>query len=157
MDWTLTFAHPRNGTCPFGNDAHKHLEERFELLPCENVNIYTRCLNDSSPCVGTRPLSHLAQEPDNCSMAEYVGAFNLTKIRGYGAKVTICADKKDNMNSGLNPLTQTCKLQIGFYWLCGDGHARKSLPSNWKGHCIGDYFSPRGGIFTGPPPGIVQT
>ncbi|KAI6080065.1 Female expressed transcript 1 [Aix galericulata] len=142
MNWTLTFVHPRNGTCPFGKDDREHLGERSELLPRENVNIYIRCLNDKIPCVGTVPLSYLALEPDNCSMAEYIGTF--TKIRDYGVDVTICADKKDT-NSGshsLNFLVQICKLQKGFYWLCGDGRARKSLPLNWKGYCIGGYISP---------------
>lgn len=159
MNWTLTFAQPRNGTCPFGKDGRERLGERFELLPRDNVNIYTRCLNDKTPCVGTGPLSYLAQKPDNCSMAEYVGTFNLTKIRDYGVGVTICADKKDTNSGshGLNSLMQICKLQKGFYWLCGDGRARKSLPLNWKGHCIGGYLSPRGGIFTKAPPGIVRT
>ena len=158
MNWILTFAHPRNGTCPFGKDDCEHLGERFELLPHENVNIYTRCLNNKIPCIGTGPLIYIAQEPD-CSMTEYVGTFNLTKMRDYGVGVTISADKRD-MNSGhhgLNPLVQICKLQKGFYWLCGDGHARKSLSLNWKCHCIGGYLSPRGGIFTEPPPGIVRT
>uniref|UniRef100_A0A8B9T1U2 ERVV2 protein n=1 Tax=Anas platyrhynchos TaxID=8839 RepID=A0A8B9T1U2_ANAPL len=155
MNWTLTFVHPRNGTCRFGKDDHEHLGERFELLPRENVNIYTRCLNDKTPCVGTGPLSYLALEP-NCSMAEYIGTF--TKIRDYGVGVTICADKKDTNSGshGLNSLTQICKLQKGFYWLCGDGHARKSLPLNWKGYCIGGYLIPSMTVHDVVPRGYLR-
>lgn len=39
MNWTLTFAHPRNGTCPFGkDDDHGYLGEKSELLLCGKVN-----------------------------------------------------------------------------------------------------------------------
>lgn len=52
-----------------------------------------------------------------------------------------------------------CKLGIGYWWLCGDGRARKNLPPNWKGHCTGGYLAPPNSFYNGPvaPMGILRS
>ncbi|XP_071657739.1 endogenous retrovirus group V member 2 Env polyprotein-like [Patagioenas fasciata] len=56
-------------------------------------------------------------------------------------------------------MATTCSLAPGWWWLCGDSRARKSLPDNWQGQCTGGYILPQAQLFNHsyPPPGIVRT
>lgn len=47
----------------------------------------------------------------------------------------------------------------GLWWLCGDGHARKSLPDYWDGVCTLGYVIPQNRVYnhSHPPPGITRT
>uniref|UniRef100_A0A8C3JCQ0 Uncharacterized protein n=1 Tax=Calidris pygmaea TaxID=425635 RepID=A0A8C3JCQ0_9CHAR len=47
----------------------------------------------------------------------------------------------------------------GLWWLCGDGHARKSLPDYWDGVCTLGYVIPQNRIYNHShlPPGIMRT
>jgi len=87
--------------------------------------------------------------------------FNLSDING-----TKCTKKGDD--SSECPVAVKAGLQLdytydcvpdGLWWLCGDGHARKSLPHYWDGSCTLGYLVPQDKVFnhSHPPPGILRS
>lgn len=95
--------------------------------------------------------------------APRVGHFKLSALNG----ATICSKDTQSNSSGC-PAPIMAGLQLnysyscvpdGLWWLCGDGHARKSLPDHWDGTCTLGYVIPQGRVInqTRPPAGLLRT
>ena len=54
-------------------------------------------------------------------------------------------------------MSRRCKLPHGYWWLCGDGQARKALPLNWIGTCTTGYLIPQTTVHEEIPRGLLRT
>uniref|UniRef100_A0A8C0HNI8 Envelope glycoprotein n=1 Tax=Buteo japonicus TaxID=224669 RepID=A0A8C0HNI8_9AVES len=158
-NWTsLTRDGPdRNGSCPYGKgNTQRGPSFDLEVPDPKEVLITGRYLNITDNIWG---------DMDNCSLAENLGTFDKGKLERLGLNLTISfyyiqkpkrGRGQDRSESHLGP---RCNIGPRYWWLCGDGRARKSLPQNWKGHCVRGYLTPQTSIFKGasPPRGLLTT
>ena len=54
-------------------------------------------------------------------------------------------------------MARPCQLPHGYWWLCGDGQARKALPLNWIGTCTTGYLIPQTTVHEEIPRGLLRT
>ena len=54
-------------------------------------------------------------------------------------------------------MSRRCRLPHGYWWLCGDGQARKALPLNWIGTCTTGYLIPQTTVHEEIPQGLLRT
>ena len=53
-------------------------------------------------------------------------------------------------------MSRRCRLPHGYWWLCGDGQARKALPLNWTGTCTTGYLIPQTMVHEKIPWGLLR-
>uniref|UniRef100_A0A8C0C0H1 Envelope glycoprotein n=1 Tax=Buteo japonicus TaxID=224669 RepID=A0A8C0C0H1_9AVES len=152
----------RNGSCPHGKgNTQRGPNFDLEVPNPKEILITGRCLNITDNIWG---------DMDNCSLAENLGTFDKGKLERLGLNLSISfyyirkpkggpgkkGQEQDRRETHLGP---RCNIGPGYWWLCGDGRARKSLPQNWKGHCVRGYLAPQTSIFEGasPPRGFLRT
>ncbi|XP_040977084.1 LOW QUALITY PROTEIN: endogenous retrovirus group V member 2 Env polyprotein-like [Aquila chrysaetos chrysaetos] len=152
----------RNGLCLYGKgNTQQGPSFDLEVPDPKEVLITGRCLNITDNIWG---------DMDNCSLAENLGTFAKGKLERLGLNLTISfyyiqkpkkgpekkGQEQDRRETHLGP---RCNTGPGYWWLCGDGRVRKSLPQNWKGHCVWGYLAPQISIFEGalPPRGFLRT
>lgn len=129
-------------TSLYGQDLSKTIGRHFKLVPWNQTEIttYSGCMN---PIDKTTSLEKFANDRER-SQSQSVGIFDITKLKELGFNYSI--RNTENFNFPSNIATN-CHLAPGWWWLCGDRRARKSLPDNWQGHCTGGYIVPQEKVF----------
>ncbi|XP_054246936.1 endogenous retrovirus group V member 2 Env polyprotein-like [Indicator indicator] len=123
---------------------------KYELLPWDEkqeIKAYARCTdrNITRFPFGNRHFLKIFELP-SCINTTKIGKFRELKRR---LKQYYDFKKQSYLNQ--------CKMAPGWWWLCGDGYARKSLPENWEGHCVGGQLIPQYTIHNEITTGIVRS
>jgi len=102
----------------------------------------------------------------DCPTAKDLGTFDAERLKQIGLNLTsslylIQTPKKEKGREDAREQNKgpRCNMGPGYWWLCGDGKARKSLPLSWKGHCTRGYLTPGASIHEGTSPltGLLRT
>ena len=78
--------------------------------------------------------------------SHWLSVKNILRIVGMGASFTL-----------QEKMARPCQLPHGYWWLCGDGQARKALPLNWTGTCTTGYLIPQTMVHEEIPRGLLRT
>ena len=102
-------------------------------------------------------------------LGQYQGSVKLeggTKVRGVILESIRCQWVSDKNILGIvemgasfthqENMARPCKLPHGYWWLCGDGQARKALPLNWTGTCTTGYLIPQTMVHEKIPWGLLR-
>ncbi|XP_054034852.1 uncharacterized protein LOC128899506 [Dryobates pubescens] len=148
MNWTwgpsdwVTTSESNFHNCQHGKDSSESLGPKFDLLivdPSRTLFVESNEISENK--VGWRNLTGLGCSWNYSSPGEVSGVNPW--VQGNG-----CTSSKENrldvVGAGVALLSQTsCLLPYGYWWLCGDGYARKSLPPKWTGVCTAGYLTPQ--------------
>ncbi|XP_067999133.1 uncharacterized protein [Melanerpes formicivorus] len=148
MNWTwgpsdwVTTSDSNFHNCQHGKDSSESLGTKFDLLIVDpSRTLFVESNESSENKVGWRNLTGLGCSWNYSSPGEVSGANPW--VQGNG-----CTSSKESrldvVGAGVALLSHTnCLLPYGYWWLCGDGHARKSLPPKWTGVCTAGYLTPQ--------------
>ncbi|XP_067999225.1 uncharacterized protein [Melanerpes formicivorus] len=148
MNWTwgpsdwVTTSDSNFHNCQHGKDSSERLGPKFDLLIVDpSRTLFVESNESSENKVGWRNLTGLGCSWNYSSPGEVSGANPW--VQGNG-----CTSSKESrldvVGAGVALLSQiSCLLPYGYWWLCGDGHARKSLPPKWTGVCTAGYLTPQ--------------
>ena len=174
LNWTIA-SWVEYGKCKFGLEDKQDKPQkgpRFELLILDSTrSIFVDRKFDKGVGVGWRNLTGIG-----CSW-EYGNSGIVTGIVRIGkwAQGTGCDPRTDEASYWVSDknilgiarmatsfayqekMPKPCKLPNGYWWLCGDGHARKALPINWTGTCTVGYLVPQTTVHEDTPRGLLRT